>query len=378
MIASVHSIGCEQRHLDARRVQAWLTANGATLVDDPGAADVVVIVTCAVDTRNEEASTAALRRLGQLKRASAKLVVGGCLPSISPHRLAVAPVAFTFSPRSLERLEELWGPLLQVPLARIPDHNTPSLEDMPTRVPLLGTPREIYDRAKCGFTIRLNHGCLLGCSYCVIRLATGRLKSVPGELIEAQFQEAIRRAEPTVMLVGGDTGAYGRDLGNNLPQLLQALLARGGEQRLFVHDLNANWFVKDLQSYATLFRGDCAQLQALCIPVQSGSDRILRLMRRPYKTADVIRALGLTRALAPHILLGTHLIAGFPGETKEDFAQTLALVREFPFDFVTCFRYSEHPSASAAKIRPKIGEDEKLARLELLRTTLGSAATILT
>jgi threonylcarbamoyladenosine tRNA methylthiotransferase CDKAL1 len=275
----------------------------------------------------------------------------------------------------MERLDGLWWPSLKVLLAHIPDYNNPLLRGAPSRA--AGTPREIYDRAKRGFTIRLNHGCLLACSYCVIRLATGRLKSVSPDLIEAQFQEAISRAEPTVMLVGGDTGAYGRDLGTNLPQLLKRLIALGGDQRIFVHDLNANWFIEDMQSYASVFR-DCARLQALCIPVQSGSDRILRLMRRPYKSADVVRALKVTWGLAPHILIGTHIIAGFPGETKEDFNQTLALIREFPFDFVTCFRYSEHPSANAVRLGPKIPEDEKRSRLSNLRTILGPAATILT
>ena len=378
MKAFVQCVGCEQRHLDAQRVRAFLVGNGAAMVDEPAIADVVVLVTCAVDTRNENASVEVLRRLGEQKQPAAQLIVGGCLPDISPLRLSVAPVARTFSPRSLERLDALFEPELKTPMAQVGDGNTTGCAPKPWRSKLPAPAREIYDRAKSGFTIRLNHGCLLSCSYCVIRLATGRLESISATVIEAQFQEAIRRAEPTVMLVGGDTGAYGRDLGSSLPELLRALLACGGDQRLFVHDLNANWLVRDLKGYAALFSAECARLQALCIPVQSGSDRVLRQMRRPYKTADVLRALRLIRTLAPHILLGTHLIAGFPGETKKDFEQTLALVREFPFDFATCFRYSEHASATAAKIEPKVEEADKLVRLELLRAVMGPAATILT
>lgn len=378
MIASVHSFGCEQRHLDARRVEALMVANGATLAEDAACADVIVVITCAVDRRNEEVSVNALRRFVHQKQAFSELVVGGCLPSISPGRLEALPVAFTFSPRTLEKLEGLWGPTLQVPLAAIGDANNPVIDSSVDRTTTPASPRELYDRAKRGFTIRLNHGCLLTCSYCVIRFATGRLKSVTQESVKGQFREAIRRSAPTVMLVGGDTGAYGRDLGSNLPQLLQQLLRLDGAPRVFVHDLNANWFVHDFQSYACLLRNDCSRLQAFCIPVQSGSDRVLRLMRRPYKIADVIRSLKITRTLAPHLLLGTHIIVGFPGETEQDFAQTLALLHEFPFDFVSCFRYSEHASATAAKLGPKISENVIALRLECLRTMLGPSATILT
>ena len=377
MNAYVGCVGCEQRQLDATRVVEFFRANGAAMVDNPRDADVLVLVTCAVDGRNEEASTEALRTLALAKRPEARLIVGGCMPDISPHRLSVAPVAGTFSPRSLDRLDRMMGEVVTTPMSRVADANSTLQKSRLESTTGPASPRETYDRAKQGFTIRVNHGCLLKCSYCVIRLATGELESIPVESIEEQYHEAQHRREPTVMLVGGDTGAYGRDIGVNLPGLLRRLLTHEGEQRLFVHDLNANWYLRDLSDYAALFDGDCHRLQALCIPVQSGSDRILRSMRRPYRANDVLRGIRLARSLAPHVELGTHIIAGFPGETPEDFQQTLQFLEECQFDFLTCFRYSEHPSAPSSNLTPKVPEELQFARLDKLREQFGRAATIL-
>jgi MiaB/RimO family radical SAM methylthiotransferase len=376
--AYVGCVGCEQRHLDAERVRAFLRGNGIEVVAEPRDAELIVLVTCAVDGRSEAASVAELERLVASRSSNSRLVVGGCLPSISPGRLAQFDVLSTFSPRTLGDMEKLLPGRLLVPMRDVPDANV--VRVAPAGVATRDestTPREEYDAAKAGFTIRIDHGCLLSCTYCVIQLATGRLESVPEDEIVRSFARAVDDREPTIMLVGGDTGAWGLDAGSRFSELLARLLSFQGSHRLFIHDFNANWLIRDMENFARILRGGSENLRALCVPVQSGSDAVLRQMRRPYTADDVRRVLRWIRAHAPHVAIGTHIIIGFPGEGESDFDSTMQLLRDVDFDFVTCFRYSEHPSARSAVLASKVPADVATQRLALVKALLGDRVTVI-
>ena len=375
--AFVENTGCEQRNIEAERVRRYLQANGFHLVCQPNQADLLVVVTCAVDKRNEAESIALLRNVSHNKPPTSKLVVGGCLPSISPE--AVAPLAdATFSPRTLENLDAVLGSAVRVPIADVAEPHMIAATPLPAQSAWRSRVRAEYEEAKRGYIIRINHGCLLSCSYCVIRLATGRLESVDIGSIEAAFELAVTQGEPTIMLVGGDTGAYGLDIGLDFATLLRRLLRYKGNHRIYIHDFNANWLLRGLGDIERVLRSGSERLRAISIPVQSGSDRILKRMRRPYRADDVVAALNVLRKSAPNLLLGSHIIVGFPGETADDFQKTLVFLQQVDFDFVTCFRYSEHPAAPSAKYDGKVPEDEKHKLLELLRELLGDSAQILT
>ena len=375
--AFVDSTGCEQRNLEADRVRRYLQVNGFRLVRQPDQADLLVVVTCAVDKQKEAESVALVRKVAHDKLPTSKLVVGGCLPSISPE--AVMPLAdATFSPRTIENLDSVLGSAVHVPFADIAESHIIAATSLPAQSAWRSRVRAEYEEAKRGYIIRINHGCLLSCSYCVIRLATGRLESVDIGLIEAAFELAVAQEEPTIMLVGGDTGAYGLDIGSDFATLLERLLRYKGNHRIYIHDFNANWLLRGLRDIEFVLRLGSERLRAISIPVQSGSDRILKRMRRPYRANDVVAALDVLRENAPDLLLGSHIIVGFPGETADDFQKTMALLTHVDFDFVTCFRYSEHPAAQSAKYDGKVPEDEKQRRLELLRELLGDSAQILT
>jgi len=374
--AFVKSTGCEQRNLEAERVRRYLRANGYNLVRQPNQADLLVVVTCAVDKQNEAESIALLHKIFHDKPPLSKLVVGGCLPSISPEAVASLTDA-TFSPRTLENFDTILGSSVRVSIVDVPEPHVVAVTRPGAQSAWNSPVRAEYEQAKRGYLIRINHGCLLRCSYCVIRLATGRLESVDIGSIEAAFKLAVTRGEPTIMLVGGDTGAYGLDIGLDFATLLERLLRYKGNHRIYIHDFNANWLLRGLGNIVRVLRSGSEQLRAMSIPVQSGSDRILKRMRRPYRADDVVDALDILRKSAPNILLGTHIIVGFPGETADDFHKTKVFLQRVGFDFVTCFRYSEHHAAPSAKYDGKVPEDEKHRRLEVLRELLGDSAQIL-
>ncbi len=365
MKAFVDCFGCEQRQLDTQRVINYLTVNGVEITQDPKESDYAILVTCAVDQRSEEASADKLRDLETRVPKNSKIFVGGCMPSINPNRLSDR-VAGTFSPRTMESLDQLLADTISVPMTDIADPNVSSFDD-PKKV-AFGSARGEYEQAKNGYKIRIDQGCLMKCSYCPIRLATGVLKSEDPARILQQFEAGVRKGEKSIMLVGGDTGAYGHDLGIRFHNLLEMLLRVKGDHQIFIHDFNLNWLAKDLDDYVKVFSvsEDEKRIRASTFPIQSGSDRILKLMKRPYTKETCITSLAAVRKASPSMLQGTHIIVGFPDETEQDFADTLDLLDRSYLDFVSCFPYSENERTASAGIKNKIASDIVNKRLDLL------------
>src|SRR3989338_4192436 len=360
----VDCIGCEQRQLDAQRVTDYLKANRINLVDDPAKSDYSILVTCAVDRTSEDASIVRMESILSKLRPTSRLVVGGCLSSISPERVARYGVHATFSPRNMDILDKIFQGTAS--MAEIPDPNKSMFDKDYSGSTKELSPREEYDRAKFGYKIVIDQGCLLSCTFCKIKDATGRLQSVQLDAIVSQFRLAVSQEEPTIMLMGGDTGAYGHDIGTRFHNLLETLLATPGNYKVFIHDFNVNWLIRDEPGYIRAFSTDSESkhLRGINFPIQSGSDQILKLMKRPHKAADAISSLRKLKQEYSHITVGTHLIVGFPGESEEDFKSTLKLLEEVDFDFVSCFPYSEHETARSALLPDKVDKDTIDARLD--------------
>ena len=375
MKAYVDCVGCEQRQLDAQRVINYLTVNGLEITSQPNNCDYAILVTCAVDQLNEDESIKRLEGLEDKVSSKSKIIVGGCLPSISPERLSKR-VLGTFSPRTMESLDSLLGIAVKIPMDGIPDPNTSLFDDVTSHGKL--SPGEEYKQAKNGYKLRIDHGCLMKCSYCSIQLATGVLKSEDPDKLVDKFRNAVTDGKKTVMLVGGDTGAYGYDMGMRFYNLLERFLEIDGDYQIFIHDFNLNWLAKDLPHYLDVFSisEDTQKIRAANFPIQSGSDRILKLMKRPYTKDICINALTSVRRVDPSMAQGTHIIVGFPDESKKDFAETLGLLHSVTFDFVSCFAYSENKRTASAKIENKIPQEVIDERLEILKREFGDEVRI--
>lgn len=372
----VNCIGCEQRQLDAQRVINYLKANKITAVDDPAKSDYSILVTCAVDRTSEDASVARMKNIASRIGQKSRLIIGGCLPSISPNKVRDGVYA-TFSPRNISSLDDIFNG--NVRMAEIADPNKSMFDENYSDAARELSPREEYDQAKFGYKVVIDQGCLLSCTFCKIKDATEKLQSVPLDGIVAQFQKAVDKKEPTIMLMGGDTGAYGYDIGIRLHDLLQRLLTIPGGYKVFIHDFNVNWLIRDEAGHRQVFEADkeSEHLRGINFPIQSGSDKILKLMKRPYKTADAISSLKRIKQEYPHITIGTHLIVGFPGESEEDFKSTLNLLEEVDFDFVSCFPYSEHETAKSARLPDKVDSETIDARLDVITRFLGDRVKII-
>ena len=360
----VDCIGCEQRKLDAQFVIDYITSCGGETSKSPQECDYAVLVTCAVDRTSENES---VNRLDSLSRAipkNARLVVGGCLPSISPGKISEYKIHATFSPRNNDSLSKVFERAESADIVSYPNRSTfDSRGESSESV----SAREEYESAKRGFKVTINDGCLSKCSYCVIRDATGKLKSKDPKYVIDQVKRGVSEEEKTIMLLGGDTGAYGVDIGTGFHDLLRSVLEIPGDYGLFIHDFNVNWLIRNRSFYLDVFSSENGKkIKSANFPIQSGSNRILRFMKRPYTSEEVVDSLKSVKDVAPHMKQGTHVMVGFPGEGEHEFSETVSILNEINFDFITCFPYSEHKSADSAKLDGKVSVAEVNERIDRL------------
>jgi len=364
----VNYLGCEKRKLDAQRIVNFLRANGYRLTSRSADADVVVFLTCAFCNKYENYSVAKLEKIYTQKRAGATFVVGGCLPAINPGRLAPFPDAIQIQARELPVLDTILQS--HVPMADIADPNTTIIDTRDEALPRqvgFKSPAELeYQAAKRGYKIRLDWGCLGNCSYCVTRLAEGHLMSKTEDQVVHEFQQGVDAGFTSFFLTGGDAGAYGIDLGSSIVALLKRILEIPREYVIHFHDFGVQWLIQYFSALLPLFQNHCEKLGCFCFPAQSGSNRILKLMRRPYTAEAVYATFRAVKQLVPSIKIGTHFIVGFPGETEDDFQQIAQMLREIPFDFVEIYRYKDHDRADSCAFANKIPRDTILERNAIL------------
>jgi tRNA A37 methylthiotransferase MiaB len=214
-----------------------------------------------------------------------------------------------------------------------------------------------YWAAKQGYKIRVDEGCLGNCSFCVTRIATKRLTSIPIDTILSAFQEGIMKGYKTFLFTGDDTGAYGQDIGCTIVDLLTKILAVPGDYSVFFHDFNINWLMKYQDQLIPLFKANIPRLGCFNFPIQGSTDRILKLMRRPYTIAPVLECVKRLRHEAPGFKIGTHYVVGFPGETEAEIEGFIQLINECDFEFLVVFRYSDNPRADSSKLPNKIEKE---------------------
>lgn len=352
--------GCEQRMLDMEYFKHLATVNGDMVVSDSAEADVVLYVSCCVSRFAYETAT---EEILSYCSKGISVIVYGCLPGIEAEWLDSLGLAhYTVQQRAYLVADMNWTFLVSYPILNGKDSPNLSLVDK--------TPRMQFDYAKLGKKLVICNGCLNQCTYCVIRFATGQLKSKPISEIVKEWRKNVQSGDH-VMLMGGDTGAYGMDIGTDLPHLLKALQAENIVADIFLHDLNIRWMLKTLKSFCQVI-GSQSLVRGLTLPIQSGSDEILASMKRHYTAEDIRVCFRQLHEAAPDLMMGTHVIIGYPGETESHFDETVKLLEQLPLDFISCFSYSEHKKADSIVLKPKITQQQVFERLNRLTDIFGN------
>lgn len=286
-------------------------------------AQLVIVNTCAVTERTERKI---LRRLSELQ--GERLVVAGCLPSAIPEAV-----------RDL-RCREVLG-ILSAPSGRRIG------EALPPEPGLPGSGRQARDRCA---VVNISEGCAGRCSYCIVRRARGLLRSKTVQEVAKEVRRRLKEGAVEVQLASQDAAAYGLDLGSSLPELIDAVAEIDGDFRIRVGMMNPDQLKPILEDLISSF-DDPKVYKFLHLPVQSGSAEVLQSMRRGYAPQDFLSMAARLRAAFSDLTLYTDVIAGYPGETEEDFAATEELIKRAEPNKVNVTMYSPRPGTEASRLK---------------------------
>ncbi len=362
--------GCQMNVYDSERMAEALAAEGWTTTDDPAEADLILLNTCHIREKAAEKIYSELGRLKPLKAARPGLRIGvaGCVAQAEGAEIIrrQPAVDLVVGPQAYHRLPEL--------VARA-GREGPAVEtDFPAEDKFAALPRERRVQGRPTAFLTVQEGCDKFCAFCVVPYTRGAETSRPVAQVLDEARRLVARGVREITLLGQNVNAYhgegpdGRDW--SLARLIDALAGIEGLERIRFTTSHPNDMSDDL---IAAFRDQPKLMPYLHLPVQSGSDRILKAMNRRHSAAEYEAVIARVREARPDILISGDFIVGFPGETEEDFEQTLALVRRVRYGQAFSFRYSPRPGTPAAD-RPQVPAEVAAERLQRLQALLAEQA----
>lgn len=360
------TLGCRLNQVDTQQMQSLLEARGFRAVDFGQPADVIVVNTCTVTARAELSGRQMIRRAG---RQRARVVVTGCWAQTSPGDVAALDgVDLVIGNGDKPRLPDLLDRLLdgnQLARVQVRDIREATIDDTAPRARVNGRSRAF---------LKVQDGCQHRCAFCIVPFARGASRSLPPATVLAQARRLVEAGHPELVLTGVDLGHYGADLPvrTTLAALLRELVTLEGLRWLRLSSLLPAYFTDELLEVLTTSPVIAPHFH---VPLQSGSDRVLRRMRRPYNVARYRRVIERLAAEVAAPGLGADVIVGFPGESDDDFAQTLSLVEALPFTYLHVFPYSPRRGTEALRL-PGAVDPRVITRRSLVLRTLGHAKNL--
>jgi len=362
----IQTYGCQMNEYDSAKMADVLTAAfNAQATSDAAQADIVLVNTCSVREKAEEKVFSLLGRWRALKEENPNLIigVGGCVASQEGAEiLKRAPfVDIVFGPQTLHRLPELVAHV-KAGKARVVDVSFPEIEKF-DKIPQPTS-------SACTAFLSVMEGCSKACSYCIVPITRGKEISRPLDDVLAEARRLAALGAREITLLGQNVNAYKGSTTSgakkaDLAALIRQVAAIDGIERIRFTTSHPAQFTDSLVgAYATVPK----LASFLHLPVQSGSDRVLKLMKRGYTAEKYIAKVEKLKAVRPGISLSTDFIVGYPGETEDDFEQTLTLIRRVGFDQSFSFIYSPRPGTPAADLEdlPYEIKQNRLARLQAL------------
>jgi MiaB/RimO family radical SAM methylthiotransferase len=380
--------------LEIEKIKRYLKTNGYETVNSPGKADYIMLATCAFKKKEEEHS---IRRLKDLRKYKTDFLVYGCLPDISPEKYREFEQIKHIAPKDLDTIDKFFDDI-RIRFDAVPESN---LIEMNRQKPLLGTlkkkvsngeifRKEFYDRAKRRFAQEITknrnelqdfylyicRGCLGKCSYCAIRRAVGSVKSKkPAEIIK-ELYIGHSNGYLNFKILGDDPGCYGLDIGTDFPNLLSDIVDKSHELNtnanngisLYINEIHPKFIIMYADALLQLMKRD--EIKGILCPVQSGSARILELMKREHTPARLHSVINKIKNANSNIKITTQIIVGFPSESDTDFFDTLNFLKNSAFSEVTIFPYHDKKNTYASKLDHKIPEPVILERVKTAKQFL--------
>ena len=360
LFAYIDTYGCQQNESDSEKLRGMLIEMGYEITGDEYSSDIAVINTCAI---RENAENRALGNVGELihtKKANKKqiIVFCGCLAgvpeTVAKVRESYEHVKLVFPPNQLWRFPELlYRAFSETKRVFEPDCETAQIAE--------GLPQKRDSQIKAWLPVM--YGCNNFCSYCIVPFVRGRERSRNTEAVISEASSLIKAGYKDITLLGQNVNSYKGDL--NFANLLSKISAIEGEYLLrfmtsHPKDAGAELF--------SAMAGSERIAKHIHLPFQAGSDHILKLMNRGYTAAQYLDKLAEARRLMPDIVITSDVIVGFPGETEEEFNDTLRLVEAADFEAMFTFIYSKRPGTPSEKLDDDVTREEKQVRFDRLMT----------
>jgi len=333
----METYGCAANQGDSSIMRGILQEKGHEICDDIKKADYILINTCIVIDTTEQRM---IHRLNTFKKEGKPIIVGGCMASALPNVIKkILPDAMLLPPKYIHHVADI--------VDKKNDGFFPRQK--------VFVPREI----KTKLIFPISDGCLFNCSYCITKKARGNLISYSPKGIIEDIKFAVKHGCKEVRLASQDTASYGRDINLSLPSLISAICKIKGEFRIrigMMHPLSASPIFDELLD---LYANEKVY-KFLHLPLQSGSERILKKMRRGYTTKNFLEMAKKFRKRYPDGVFTTDVIVAFPSETNEDFEKTCEIIKKIQPDVVNVTRFSPRPYTDAKRMNDKV--DTKVAK----------------
>ncbi len=360
-------IRCRPNKLGVSSIYKYLIKNGHEFVKDPSVADYIIVNTCGFDELRRKVTLRLFTRYKQLKRPETTLISVGCLNKINKplvesipdikviHDLNDLDTIFCnenkfydgreayFTDKTAERLGIEQKSLYKYQDVLYFKLLKPILKGLPEVTELF----EVYSHRN-KFFVEISEGCTFNCSYCIIKKAKGDVKSRSSEYILRDIRSAYEVGKKLV-LVADDCGSYGADIGSSLPELIENINDEFPGLRIEITYLNPTWLRRQAKDYIRMFKK--ADISLVNIPLQSGSNRILKRMNRFYNIHEVIELMKRIKEVSSTTVIWTHVIIGFPGENFADFIRTMLLTKYV--GCIVCFRYSDRQGTASTFMHGK-------------------------
>jgi tRNA-2-methylthio-N6-dimethylallyladenosine synthase len=350
----IRTFGCQMNENDSEKIAGVLAAEGARPAGREEDADILIVNSCAVRAKSEEKMYSYLGRLAQMKARRPLLIgVAGCVAQVERDRLLArrAGIDFVVGPDGYLNLPEILARAGEGPV--VAAEHVATWQEPPARLLARQSPISAF--------VTIMEGCDNFCSYCIVPMARGREKFRPLASVLAEVEDLARSGYREIQLLGQNVNAY-RDpeSGADFAYLLRQTAAiQGPEWIRFLTSHPRSFGPAIIDAMASSAR-ICRQLH---LPLQSGSSSVLGRMNRGYSRDDYLGLVARLRERLPGLCLSTDIIVGFPGETEEEFQETLSILEEIRFASIFSFRYSPRPETAAARGPDDIPLEAKRRRL---------------
>ncbi len=366
MNIAIYTLGCKVNQYETQAMERELVRRGHALVPFEGPADAYIINTCTVTAVSDKKSRQMIRR-ARKQSPTAVVAVCGCYPQTHRPDMEKLDVDLVAGTGDRMKFPDLLEQTVRSRKAAV------CLDDALTRRTFEQLPAGGM-AARTRAMLKVEDGCVNFCSYCIIPYARGPVRSLPAEAAAAEVRRLKAEGYREIVLTGIEISSWGRDLPGKpeLTDLLETVCREAGEMRVRLGSLEPRTVTEDFCRRAAALENLCPHFH---LSLQSGCDATLRRMNRKYDAARYKESVGLLRGFFPRPAVTTDLIAGFPGETEEEFVATLDFIRSCAFADMHIFPYSIRPGTPAAAMEqvPKAVREERAARAAAIAADMHEA-----